>query len=143
LKEMLAEFDRDTHFYCCGPTPMLDAYEQACAKLGFEYVHLERFAPRIRETKPQDGGAFEVALKRTGLTLSVPPDKSILRVLLEAGVEADYSCEEGVCGSCETRVLEGDVDHRDCVLSAAERSANKSLMICVSRCKSPRLVLDK
>jgi ferredoxin-NADP reductase len=143
LKEMLAEFDRDTHFYCCGPTPMLDAYEQACAKLGFEYVHLERFAPRTRETKPQDGGAFEVALKRTGLTLSVPPDKSILRVLLEAGVEADYSCEEGVCGSCETRVLEGDVDHRDCVLSAAERSANKSLMICVSRCKSPRLVLDK
>jgi ferredoxin len=122
---------------------MLDAYEQACVELGFEHVHLERFAARIRETKPQDGGAFEVELKRTGLTLTVPPDKSILQVLLDAGVEPDYSCEQGICGSCETRVLEGDIDHRDCILSEAERSANKSMMICVSRCKGPRLVLDK
>jgi ferredoxin-NADP reductase len=135
LRAMLLDFDPDTHFYCCGPTPMLEAYERACAEVRFENIHLERFAAPTRERTAGDDGDFEVELRRSGRILPVPSNKSILHVLLEAGVDADYSCEQGVCGSCETLVLEGDIDHRDCILSEAERAANKSMMICVSRCK--------
>ncbi|MNC77205.1 Toluene-4-sulfonate monooxygenase system reductase subunit TsaB1 [compost metagenome] len=74
--------------------------------------------------------------------MNIEPGLNLLDVLLEAGCDIEYSCREGVCGSCETRVLEGDIDHRDGVLTKAERAANKSMMVCVSGCKSRRMVLD-
>jgi ferredoxin len=86
--------------------------------------------------------AFEVVLAQSELTLSVPPDRSILFVVEEAGVGVLSSCAEGTCGTCETAVLDGEPDHRDSVLSGEERQKNDCMMICVSRSCSGRLVLD-
>jgi tetrachlorobenzoquinone reductase len=88
------------------------------------------------------GGVFVVELARSGLEFIIPPDKSILAVLKEAGVNVTYSCEEGLCGFCETGVLSGLPDHRDFVLTDAERADNKTMMICCSRSKTDKLVLD-
>ncbi len=81
-------------------------------------------------------------LRRSARHIEVRTDCSVLDAMLEAGLSPDYSCREGFCGACETRVLEGEVDHRDSVLTESERKANKSMMICVSRCKSQSLVLN-
>jgi ferredoxin len=104
-------------------------------------VRFEWFAPR---TRPEDeaSGTFQLVCAQSGLTLTVPPERSVLEVLTEVGIEVPRSCEQGVCGTCECRVLEGEVDHRDSILSAGERAANQVMMTCVSRAKGPRLVLD-
>jgi vanillate O-demethylase ferredoxin subunit len=81
-------------------------------------------------------------LNKSAITLEVPAGKPLLDVLLDAGVDVEYSCCEGICGACETKVLEGEVVHRDSVLSKAERASNRVMMICVSGCKGKRLVLD-
>ena len=85
---------------------------------------------------------IEVVLKRSGLTFIVPPDKSILQVLIEEAVDPLYDCQRGECGICQVAVIEGVPDHRDHILSEAERAENKVMQICVSRAKTPRLVLD-
>jgi ferredoxin-NADP reductase len=127
--------------YCCGPEPLLAAVEQRCAAWPPGSLHLERFA-----AKPQDpaasAAAFEVVCQRSGVTVTVPPDKSIIDALEANGVSVLSSCQEGVCGTCETAVLEGTPDHRDSLLSEDERESNEYMMICVSRCLSERLVLD-
>lgn len=142
LGAYLANQPADTHFYCCGPTPMLDAFESTCEGLGYPHAHIERFVAAELPPSEDAQSSYSVELKKSGKTLSIEPGLSLLDVLLEAGCDIDYSCREGVCGSCETRVLEGDIDHRDGVLTKAERAANKSMMVCVSGCKSRRLVLD-
>lgn len=142
LRHYLSGQPDDTHFYCCGPTPMLDAFESTCESLGYPHAHIERFA--AAELPPSDDAqvSYSVELKKSGKTLAVEPGLNLLDVLLEAGCSIDYSCREGVCGSCETKVLEGEIDHRDGVLSKAERAANESMMVCVSGCKGRHLVLD-
>ena len=85
---------------------------------------------------------IEVVLKRSGLTFIVPPDKSILQVLIEEAVDPMYDCQRGECGICQVAVLEGVPDHRDHILSESERAENKVMQICVSRSKTRRLVLD-
>jgi len=142
LASYLAGRPGDTHFYCCGPTPMLDAFEQTCERLGYPHAHIERFTAAEVAASEDAQDSYSVELSKSGKTVSVEPGLNLLDVLLEAGCGIEYSCREGVCGSCETRVLEGDVDHRDGVLTKAERAANKSMMVCVSGCKSRRLVLD-
>ncbi len=141
LAAVIRQQPAGTHFYCCGPTPMLTAFEQATAGLPAETVHVEYFSP-----KPQDPNAetstFTVVLARSGKEYVIPADKTILEVLTHQGMKLDSSCQDGICGTCETRVLEGLPDHRDSVLTKAEQEANKSMMICVSRCKGGRLVLD-
>lgn len=92
--------------------------------------------------RPAEEGSFVVVLARSGLVLTVPPGKSILEVVREAGVEVPSSCEQGTCGVCETGVLEGIPDHFDAVLSPADKKAGKSMMICCSGALSERLVLD-
>lgn len=129
------------HFYCCGPTPMIDAFETHCERLGHPHVHIERFAAAPQAPAALQG-SYEVRLARSGTSIEVPSGKSLLDVLLEAGVAVDCSCREGVCGSCETRVLEGEPEHRDGVLTKAEKIANQTMMVCVSGCKGSRLVLD-
>ncbi len=89
-----------------------------------------------------DDTAFEVVLKRSGLTFTVPPGKGILQVLIEEAVDPLYDCQRGECGICQVAVLEGVPDHRDHILSEAERAENKVMQICVSRSKTPRLVID-
>jgi ferredoxin len=86
--------------------------------------------------------AIEVVLKRSGLTFIVPPDKSILQVLIEEAIDPMYDCQRGECGICQVAVLDGIPDHRDHILSEGERAENKVMQICVSRAKTPRLVLD-
>lgn len=129
----------NAHFYCCGPTPMLDAYEAATTSFPPEQVHLERFA--AKQAAAVDGG-FVISLLRSSKELNVPSGQSVLDVLLAHDVAVDYSCKEGICGCCEVAVLEGEVDHRDAILTESERCANKTMMVCCSGAKSARLVLD-
>jgi ferredoxin len=104
-------------------------------------LHLERFSAPVAERDPDDEHAVEVVLAESGRTLLVPPERSVLDVLLEAGVDVLHDCREGICGSCEVKVIEGEVDHRDHVLSEPERAANGCMMVCVSRACGKRLVL--
>lgn len=145
LAAWLATQSPDVHAYCCGPGAMLNAFEAACASAGIAHVHVERFAadPALTST-PSEG--YEVELAKSGLTLQVAPGASLLETIMAAGVDAEYSCMEGICGACETRVLSGCPDHRDAVLSASEKASNKVMMICVSGAKpgadAGKLVLD-
>jgi ferredoxin-NADP reductase len=141
LAALLGTPQEGTRVYCCGPEPLLAAVEQRCASWPAGSLHVERFSARPL-TEPVRSEAFEVVLERSELTLTVPPDRSILSVVEEAGAGVLSSCAEGTCGTCETAVLEGVPDHRDSVLSAEERAANRCMMICVSRSSGPRLVLD-
>lgn len=144
LKTLLSQRAPDvtTHHYACGPAVMLDAFEQACAELGHPHAHIERFAAVEIKAATDARHNYTVELKRSGKTLTITPEISLHKALLAAQANIPFSCEEGVCGSCETRVLEGTVDHRDSVLSPAERATNTVMMVCVSGCKSERLVLD-
>jgi tetrachlorobenzoquinone reductase len=128
-----------THFYCCGPLPMLAAFERATAGLPADTVHVEYFA--AKEPVAVKGG-FDVVLARSERSVFVPDHSTILDALVAAGVAVEHSCLEGVCGTCETKVIEGIPDHRDMVLSAQERASNRTMMICCSGSKSGRLVLD-
>jgi ferredoxin-NADP reductase len=131
----------DTLVYCCGPEPLLAAVEERCSPWPRQSLHVERFSAKPL-TEPVRTEAFEVVLAQSELTLTVPPDRSILDVVEEAGVGVLSSCAEGTCGTCETPVLEGEPDHRDSVLDDDEKQANDCMMICVSRSCSSRLVLD-
>jgi ferredoxin len=91
---------------------------------------------------PERAGSFEILLAKSGRTFVVPPDRSILSVVEEAGVGVISSCAHGTCGTCETAVLEGVPDHRDAVLTPEEQAVNDCMMICISRARSPRLVLN-
>jgi cytochrome P450/ferredoxin-NADP reductase len=130
-----------TLVYCCGPEPLLAAVEERCRCWPAPSLHVERFAARPMAA-PVRAEAFEVELAASELTLTVPPDRSILDVVEEAGVGVLSSCAEGTCGTCETPVLGGLPDHRDSVLTDEERQAGTCMMICVSRSCSDRLVLD-
>ncbi len=139
IERIVAEAPPGTHFYCCGPTPMLEAFTRAVAGVPEEYVHLEHFAPV--ENLATEGG-FAVQLAKSGRSVAVPEGKTILEALRDAGFAVPFSCQAGVCGSCETKVLAGIPDHRDLILTESERAANKSMMICCSGSKSETLVLD-
>jgi ferredoxin-NADP reductase len=137
----LATPEADTLVYCCGPERLMTAVEQASAAWPEGSVRFEWFTARSRpEGEGSDG--FELVCAQSGLTLHVAPGVSVLQALREAGLDRPSSCEQGVCGTCECRVLEGEVDHRDSILSASERAANDVMMTCVSRAKGARLVLD-
>jgi ferredoxin-NADP reductase len=142
LDALLASLDPATVIYCCGPARLNDAVEAAvdAAAAGFT-LHLERFEAKALG-EPVLHESFEVELALSGETLVVPPDRSILSVVEEAGVLVLSSCREGTCGTCETVVLDGEVDHRDSILSPAEQAANSVMYICVSRAACPKLVLE-
>jgi vanillate O-demethylase ferredoxin subunit len=138
LDAMLADIAADAHVYCCGPGPMLDRFVDACASRPKDRVHIERFEPAALTAGE---GEFVVELARSGKQLVVPSDKTILDVLLAEGVPQEHSCRVGVCGTCETKVLAGQPDHRDLVLTDEERE-DGLMMICCSRAQGDRLVLD-
>jgi vanillate O-demethylase ferredoxin subunit len=127
------------HFYCCGPAGMQDAFRAACTGVEPERVHLESFAPK--EAAATAGG-FTVRLARSGRSVAVVPGRTILETLEGCGLTVPFSCREGVCGACETRVLCGTPEHRDMVLSDAERAAGKTMMVCCSGSLGPELELD-
>jgi ferredoxin-NADP reductase len=141
LDRLLGTPRADTLVYCCGPEPLLLAVEQHCADWPGGSLHVERFAPKD-VGEPVRSDTFEVELAASGLSLTVPPEKSVLQAVEEAGVSVLSSCTEGTCGTCETTVLSGPVDHRDSLLTPAEQAANDTMFICVSRAAGPKLVLD-
>ncbi|MFE3740035.1 PDR/VanB family oxidoreductase [Streptomyces sp. NPDC059134] len=163
----LGEPEPGTLVYCCGPEPLLAAVEERCRAWPAGALRVERFRAAEQPTAGRgtaeqstaghgdagrtgrsDAGrtgrsdAFEVVLSRSGRALRVPSGKSVLTAVQEAGADVPYSCAEGICGTCETEVLEGVPDHRDSVLGAEERASGETMMICVSRSLGPRLVLD-
>jgi ferredoxin-NADP reductase len=139
LAAIVGNAPANAHLYCCGPVPMLEAFEKATAGRPSGHVHVEYC--RARQAPAAEGG-FEIRLARSKRTIAVEPGKTILDAVLDAGIMANYSCSEGVCGTCETRVIEGVPDHRDLFLSPEEKAANKTIMICCSGSKSGTLVLD-
>ncbi len=145
LETLLGTPQHETLVYCCGPEPLLNAVEQRCAHWPPGALRVERFAPKhhaAAAAAPGSETAFDVVLQRSGVSIRVPPGAAILDALEEQGIDAPNSCREGICGTCETAVLEGIPDHRDSLLSEAERAANETMMICVGRALTARLVLD-
>ncbi|SHH69544.1 PDR/VanB family oxidoreductase [Streptomyces sp. 3214.6] len=137
LGSVLDALPEGTLVYCCGPGPLLDAVEERCPSGA---LHVERF--QAKEQPAGQDGEFEVELAQSGRTLTVAPGVSVLDTVRAAGVEVLFSCTEGTCGTCETDVLGGTPEHRDSVLTAEEREAGETMMICVSRCLGKKLVLD-
>lgn len=141
IERLLKDLDPETRVYCCGPEGLLTAVEQECAERSIARLHTERFTAADNDAD-HENTAFEVVLAQSGVTLEVPADRSILDVIEEAGIPVNSSCREGTCATCETFVLEGACDHRDSLLTEAERESGESMMICVSRARGERLVLD-
>ena len=137
LPDVVRRAPLGAHLYCCGPVPMLEAFTRATADRSADRVHVEYF-----QADAAIEGGFDVRLARSSRTVPVEAGKTILNALLDAGIAVNYSCMEGSCGTCETRVLEGVPDHRDHFLSTDERAANKTIMICCSGARSRTLVLD-
>ena len=143
LNAVLAQPEAGTHLYVCGPKGFMDAVLATARAQGWgeEQLHWEFFAGADAAPRADDG-SFEVQLASSGRVITIAPDKTVTQALSEAGVEIMVSCEQGVCGTCLTRVLQGEVDHRDAYLTAEEQAANDQFTPCCSRSKSPRLVLD-
>lgn len=140
LAALIAAASPKTHIYCCGPKGMIDAVRDLAETAGFAktQIHFELFTAPETQSGDQP---FEVEIG-DGRVFTVPADQTIVEVLEEAGVDVMFDCARGDCGICQTDVLSGTPDHRDVVLSEAERAAGKVMQICVSRAKSARLVLD-
>ena len=141
LAAVIAGLTPDSHLYVCGPKGMIDAARTAASAAGHPdaQVHVELFTTPQAETGDT---AFEVKVASTGEVFTIPPGKTIIEVLEAAGMDLMHDCQRGDCGICQTDVIEGIPDHRDVVLSDSERASGKVMQICVSRAKSPRLVLD-
>lgn len=139
IRALFGADDGERHYYCCGPSGMIEAYKALSQGIDGRRIHFESFVP-LQEAAT--AGGYEVVLAKTGKTLSMEAGKSILDALGEAGVEVMNSCREGICGACEVRVIEGTPDHRDSILSDAEKQANRTMFVCCSGSRSPRLVLD-
>lgn len=144
LESLLKDPRDDTLIYCCGPEPLLAAVEHHSAHWPAGSLHIERFSAKEFPDAPVTGevAGFEVECRLSGVTVEVSPGQSILDVLERADVPVISSCREGVCGTCEVRVLEGTPDHRDSVLSESEQAGGETMMVCVSGSRTQRLVLD-
>ncbi|KGF69443.1 ferredoxin [Hoeflea sp. BAL378] len=132
---------RNAHVYFCGPTGMIEAVKAIAGSQGFppDQLHYELFSAEIDHASDT---AFDVVVKSSGQVVHVPADKTIIEALEEAGLDPLYDCKRGDCGICQCEVIEGEPDHRDIILTDAEKASGKVMQICVSRSKTPRLVLD-
>lgn len=138
LAGLFADLRPFTTTYCCGPARLIEAVEVAARG---RQLKVERFEPKELGA-PVLQEPFEVELAFSGITVEVPPERSVLEVVEEAGVLVLSSCKEGTCGTCETRVMAGEIDHRDSILTADEQDANDVMYICVSRAAGPGLMLE-
>lgn len=142
IPSLLANPEVGTHLYVCGPKGFMDAVLGTARERGWpaSQLHCEYFSAEVAPSADDQG--FEVQIASSGRIIAVPRDKTVVQALTEAGVEVQTSCEQGVCGTCLTRVLEGVPDHRDMYLTPQEQAANDQFTPCCSRSKSARLVLD-
>ncbi|BBY53441.1 putative oxidoreductase [Mycolicibacillus koreensis] len=141
LTEHFIEIRDGMQIYACGPAALLTALVDSVAHWPPESVHLERFKPRATSPSVQNE-PVEVACAASKQTVTVAADQTILAALHDAGIDVASSCRSGVCGACETRVVDGIPDHRDDILSESQRADNDRMYVCVSRARTPRLVLD-
>ncbi|ALG86119.1 PDR/VanB family oxidoreductase [Gordonia phthalatica] len=143
LAALVADAGDDTLIYACGPAEMLAALEKACSEAGkSDRLRLEKFeSDGEAAAEAASGASFEVELAKSGVVLTVAEDQGLLEVI-EPHCDIMTSCEDGFCGTCETQVLAGVPEHHDTILSEKEREAGKTMMVCVGRCQSSRLVLD-
>lgn len=141
LEATTHDYEAASHLYVCGPGPMIEAARTIAAGAGWpeDAVHFEYFK---NESDLRDASAFEVLLAHSGQTVVVGAGVSLLESLRGAGVDMPSSCEQGVCGTCMVTVLEGELDHQDVYFNDSERAAGDKVLTCVSRAKSPRIVLD-
>lgn len=145
VKALLATRAPGTRLYCCGPASLMRAVREACTQHGWprEKVHFEAFsAEGAGAFGAQADSAFEVIVRSSGACLPVPPGQSVLQVLRSNGLRVPSVCETGTCGTCLTPVLEGQPEHRDTFLPEAQRTACRTMLVCVSRARSRTLVLD-
>lgn len=141
VRTTIATLPASAHVYACGPNRLIAEIEEAWADRPVAQLHVEHFEPK-EFGPPVWQEAFEVELALTGVTVEVPLERTILDVVEDQGVLVVSSCRKGTCGTCETPVLEGDIEHRDSVLTPDDQDAADTMMICVSRAAGPRLVLD-
>lgn len=142
LPALLASPEPGRHLYVCGPKGFMDAVLNTARAAGWtaDHLHYEFFSAEVE--KRADDGSFEVKLASSGKTIAVAKDCTVVQALADIGIEVQTSCEMGVCGTCITRVLEGEPDHRDMYLTPEEQAKNDQFLPCCSRSKSPMLVLD-
>lgn len=142
LAGLLARPEAGTHLYVCGPKGFMDAVLSNARARGWpeDQLHYEFFSAEV--VKSANDQSFQVKLASSGKVVIVPKDKTVVQALAEAGVEVQTSCEQGVCGTCLTRVLEGEPDHKDLYLTPDEQAKNDQFTPCCSRSKSAILVLD-
>lgn len=142
IDQTLAQPSSGLHLYVCGPKGFMDAVLRSARAQGWAeaQLHYEFFAAEVASSA--DANSFEVQLASTGKVVVVPPGVSVIQALAAEGVDLPFSCEQGVCGTCLTRVLQGVPDHKDAYLTPEEQAANDQFMPCCSRAKTPRLVLD-
>lgn len=134
----LSTLPSDTTVYCCGPERLIHAVEQGCETYGLT-CRVERFAPAPSDVSINE--PFEIELRSTGEVLPVAADETILTVLGRRGIFVQSTCQQGTCGTCEVGVIEGEILHRDSVLTKEEHAAGDTVMVCVSRCAGKRLLL--
>ncbi|AJQ95949.1 PDR/VanB family oxidoreductase [Gynuella sunshinyii] len=142
IDQVLATPEPGTHIYVCGPTGFMDYVLTAAETLGWSAAQIHREYFSAAPVDHSQDGAFEVEINSTGQVFVIPADQSVLSVLEEAGVDIPMACEEGVCGTCLTRVLEGEPEHRDVFMSDEEHALNNQFTPCCSRARSARLLLD-
>lgn len=139
LKTICGAAPAEAHLYCCGPGGMLDAFVATNADRPKGHAHIEYFSA---ETEIATDGGYTLELARSGTTVTVAEGETMLDALLGAGVDVGFACSEGVCGTCEVKVLDGVPDHRDHFLTEEDKAANRSVMVCCSGSKTASLVLD-
>jgi tetrachlorobenzoquinone reductase len=139
LARIVRSVSPDTHLYCCGPSPMLKVFEQETSSREGQYNHIERFSNDLLAATM---GGYTVQLARLNLTVKVDAGQTIMEALRRTGIDVATSCEQGVCGTCETKIVAGRPDHRDVILTDDEKASNKTMMICCSGSLDDVLVLD-
>lgn len=140
LAAVLTDVPAETHVYVCGPTRLMDAVTEQAQTLGYSsgQIHQECFSAEVQT----GGSAFDVVAATSGITVKVLENQTIVEALAQAGLKVNVSCKQGICGSCLTDVLEGDVDHRDHYLTDEEKADGDQILLCCSRAKCGRLVID-
>jgi len=141
LADIVAAATSDTKIYCCGPEPLLVAIEGVVGRHGNRELHVERFAAPVPKHLPEDT-PITVVCADSDVVVDVGAQETILDALIAAGIDVNYDCCEGTCGTCELEVLEGEADHRDAILSTVDRETSDVMYPCVSRSRTARLVLD-
>ncbi|MNJ41911.1 Phenoxybenzoate dioxygenase subunit beta [compost metagenome] len=140
LSNVLGQGAAGVHMYTCGPSGFMDWVMSGAREQGYaeDHIHKEYFQVEVDAS----GASFEVVAARSGKTVEVAEGQSILDALAQVGIKIEISCEQGVCGTCLCDVLEGEPDHRDVYLTDEEKAGNDQILVCCSRAKSKKLVLD-